>query len=285
MAACNSLIDGRDRGIWEAGQAASIEVLAAVVGNKPPDATAADALEADLRPYRDDLATTVESLAGLEPPADLVDAWDTFLGSGRTTLAALDQRLAALADWEATAASVAPDAGDPDAFESALAAVELLDRDCAVVFRDLGPLPEHAGFVAAAAAACTEAAERRRAGAFAADTDLALDAVVTAVTGDAIEPSDELVAALRRLAAEWQQTHDAWAAIDPADAPVPAEWQGTLTYAEQRAGLLTARADAVESGDAAAIAGAFALNASPGPGIGDLAALGLATRDCRALRA
>jgi len=59
MAACNSLIDGRDRGIWEAGQAASIEVLAAVVGNKPPDATAADALEADLRPYRDDLATTV----------------------------------------------------------------------------------------------------------------------------------------------------------------------------------------------------------------------------------
>jgi hypothetical protein len=168
----------------------------------------------------------------------------------------------------------------------ALLALGLLDRDCASVLHDPGPIVGYEVWVTRAAGACSGVAERRLLNGYQADADTAVAAFAAVVGGDPLPASDELPGALQRLADEWRSTYEEFAALDPAEAPVPAEWQRTIDYSRQRAELFAARAEAATGGDVTAIAAAFG-PADPAlePGFGDFSVLGLGARDCRAVQA
>lgn len=283
---CGELIDSRVHAVWADGSAASLRVLELAVGGGTPDPAEIEPLTSALAAYRDDFQVTVDALAELGPPDDYARLWATFVAEGTDTLAALDARLAALADWDAAVADVLPNVGNPDAVHDALSELGLLDRDCASVLHDPGPLEGYEGWVTRAAEACSVVAERRLLNHYEADADLAVDAFATVFGGKQVAATDELVGALERVAEEWQTTYESFAAVDPAESPAPDEWQHTIDYSAERAEVFAARAAAVADADPAAIQAAFA---APGPGMepgfGDFAVLGLAARDCRSVQA
>lgn len=287
---CRTVIDARDSSKAEAGLRAALEVLLLAREGELPDVDHAAELITSLAWYRSEIERTMVELRNVVPPPSLEDAWATVLSDGERASAVLDARLDAVdsGELEQLEAVVELTAGElggvsPEA-EAALAKLGLLGRDCATVFDDHGPLAGHEEFVVAAAAACSAAIERRQANGFADDERLVREAVAASAAGDRIEVVPPLRLAVDRMAAEWRLTHQAFAEVDPATSPAPAEWQTTIDAAADRQAAYEMRASALRSGDAVEIGEAF----RPGvaidtPAMGDLAALGLSRRDCRSV--
>ncbi|HWL44839.1 MAG TPA: hypothetical protein VNQ73_17990 [Ilumatobacter sp.] len=282
---CGELIDAREPAVWQAGTEASLRVLELSVTRQEPALDEVEDLTAALTLYRDDLLLSVDALGGLEPPDDLIADWQTVIGSGANAVATVEARLAAVTERTVASSDLTAEFDDVEAVGSALEALALVNRDCASVFREFGPAEGFEDFVTRAAGACTLVVERRLTNGYDDDADAALDTFATVLDGAPVEATPELIETLERLATEWHTTHGQFAALDPEMSPAPTEWQRTIDYATQRATLFEARAAAVSSGDPAKIETAFTLDPSLEPGLGDLAALGLAGRDCRAIRA
>lgn len=283
LATCSELIDTRDHAVWDDGAAASRRVVDLSESGTAPDAAETTALATALDRYGDALAATAARLAALTPPADLAEPWDTFVGAGAAVAEAVAGRSAAVSGWGTERPTIDPLPGDPEAVATALDTLGMLDRDCAAVFSDPGPLPGYEEFVTAAASACSEAVDRRAASGYDAASETALEALAATIGGEHLDAPDTVTAALDLLAAEWAATAAAFAAIDPATSPAPSEWQRSIDYAEQRAAVFAARSDAVATGDDAVVAAAFTIEPGLEPGLGDLVQLGLGSRDCRAL--
>lgn len=281
---CGELIDARVHAVWRDGIAASLRVLELAVGDQAPEPSEIGPLTEALTAYRDDFSITVEALAGLGPPEEFADDWETFVAQGTATLAALDARLAALADWDGAVDDVHPNVGAPPAVTAALEDLGLLDRDCATVLHDPGPMEGFEVWVTRAAEACSVVAERRLIDDYQADAELAAQALAVAVEGGTPAASDDLHQSLQRMSDEWRATYEGFAALDPAESPAPEEWQRTIDYSSQRADVYAARAEAAAAGDSVALSAALtATDPDHELGFGDFTQLGLASRDCRSV--
>lgn len=286
---CTEVLNARDASVFVAGRDASVRFLQLALADGPPDPAELDAVRADLAAVRDLLAA---DLATLTDAADLPE-WDAVLAPVEDTIAVLDVRIAAAdATWPPSPDDLRPGAAFAGADEEQVAA--FFRRDCAGLATRPGPLPEAPVFAAAAAHACRVAVDRRRLGGFADDVDVVLDLVLAQLEAagtegaDGADPTGADVAALSAVRDEWRRTYDDLAAVPTDDLGRvpggPEAWEAVLALAQDRIAGYGARVEAIEGGDADAIAEALRPAALGAPGW-DWTPLGLDGRDCAALSA
>lgn len=281
--ACSDVLNERDGDEVAAGRQAGLDAVLWAMGGDEPSADERTAGAEAIEAYRAELERTRDELARLDPGGDDAAAWDDLLALFDAPLDGLAVRAeqARTGEGESTPGEFEV---DDERLAAALEDLQLVGRDCEVVFAATGPTAEHRDFVVAAAEACTTIVSRRRAGGFEADAERVLAAVAQVVEGDAVGTGGGLAEALAAVEAEWEATVDDLAAVPEDDVPAPDEWATTLAAAEERIEIARVRGEALASGDEAELAAAF----EPGalmdhPSFGDLGALGLDRRDCRSI--
>jgi hypothetical protein len=279
--ACTDVVNDRDARAWDAGRAASLEILAQHLADPRRAPDDVDVLRARAEALRDQLSDARDRLEEVEG----VDDWDGLvLAPLHADLEALDARIAAATIEAWPDAVLAADPGTP-ASTDALAEAGLLGRDCEVLTSTPGPLPEAPDFAAAAADTCRAVVDRRRLGDFTAARDRVVEAVADVLQDGEVSDGDDVAEALTVVEAEWRTTYDDLAAVPTADLPRGAlsqAWAAALQLADDRAAGYARRAEALEAGDDAAIGEAFQPGALGAPGW-EWESLGLDRRDCRTI--
>jgi len=280
---CTDAINAHPR---EPGQPDPFEAVIGVIehaaADEVPDAATIGGWVDTLRPELEREQAIRDDLAALTSDDPAVQAaWDIVVSANDGGIARLQERIDLLngGDWDAIAAGF-PGPADPGPDTTdALVALGLGETQCLVVHSPTAAGVSDASHVfrSAVADACTTIQLRRLAADYDADADASVRAVVELLDDGAVTPSDELTAALRRVADEWRQTSAELAAIDAANAPVPAAWADVLAAAAERVTIFGDRAAATESGDADAVAAAFDLGRYEYPGF-DFEAAGVDQR-------
>lgn len=280
-AACTDVLNDRDRDIAEAAGKASLDVLGAALGGEKPSndelSSWRDALQAGLDQTQEEL----DLLRGVSEDA----AWDDVL-SPLADQATIYQSRLELTDesWPVDRSTVTPGPQDPDTETiEALATLDLTDRDCQSLVSDPGPDPDSREFITSAALTCSAIVERRAELDYTDLSNSALNLVAQAASGQDITPTAEDLAALRSLREEWEHTVEDLDGVT-ADPPDTEAWTAAQQLAEDRVQTYTERLDALESGDPATIAEAFAPGGPSATGW-PWSELGLEQRDCRAIDA
>lgn len=261
---------------------AGVEVIAATRNDGEPAQEQVSSWAAGLQGEVDRLESIQEALGELSPddPDDAAH-WQTIVSGSDAEAEALRARLQLLEeDWDEVRDQIEPMPAPSDDIEEALAALDLGRTDCHWVYAQAVVEPGSEDFVRDATTTCTEIANRRQAGGYAADADASLDVVLAIVQdGPPEELPTETAEALNRLHEEWVQTVDDLESVDPESASDPGVWSDTLDAARERAEISGDRAAAAESGDQAAIAEAFEIGRGEHPGPA-FAELGLDNRSC-----
>ncbi|MCW5695139.1 MAG: hypothetical protein KIS96_00240 [Bauldia sp.] len=285
-AECTAILNQRDATAFLTARGAALDLLYRAVTNQgPPPADEVPGILAALDAGILMLDAARDRLAGIAAP-DGPDAaaWVEILAGGAAAAEPYRTRRDALAaeTWDAARIRASVVVVSPG-FEEALSQLGFERRDCAVVFSAAGVVPGHTGFLAAAASACAAIVERRLAGGYDTASATVLAGVTRSFRGEPVA-SDNLVAAVAAMLAEWRATEADFARVPVDDVTDAAEWQLMLQAARDRIAGFELRAEALASGDTARITAAFARGvAFRVVGGADLASLGLEDRDCRAL--
>ncbi len=208
-----------------------VGVLGAIADGGEPAAATRATWANELTDHLEAAAATKERLTSVAP-AEVVSSYDG-------AVEVLEQRAGALTDGTWVQVRVA--------FGKRIDPPDVGVGDCAVVFTPylVQPPEQWREFTADAATICTEIANRRLLGGFAADSDRG--------------PTDaDIDQALGRIAAEWRSTADDFAIIDAATSPAPSAWAALGDLAAERVATAEQRRAAIATSNDAAIAAAFA---------------------------
>lgn len=285
LGTCTQVLNDRDHVVALEAARASEDVYTAVFADEVP--TASD-LDRWRRTLEAGIAQTNAELEVLRN-ASTDPAWAAVLIPLEESLATRTARLALTnGAW--------PVSDDAELFgpidleadvDAALAALGMTGRDCESLADDSGPVPAFEEFVTSAAITCSAILDRRGELGYPAQRLSMLDVVAQVVRGEPVDVTEEAVDAMRAVATEWELTRDDLAAI-PGDVPDTEAWDETQHRVQDRVDLYAGRLEALESGDAAQIAEAFApeqpetLDTLGKPDY-PWSRLGLDRRDCRSL--
>lgn len=141
--------------------------------------------------------------------------------------------------------------------DAALASLGMTGRDCESLAGDSGPVEAFEEFITSAAIVCSAVLDRRRDLGYPAVQETMLTIVAQVFREEPVEVTDDALDALRAMTTEWEQTADDLATI-PGTVPDEEAWEEAQQIVQDRAALYAERLEALESGDAARIAEAFA---------------------------
>lgn len=285
LSTCTQVLNDRDHVVDLEAARASEDIYTAVFADEVPSA-------ADLSRWRRTLeAGIAQTTAELEllRSASTDPAWASVLIPLEESLATQTARLDLTnASWPVgdDAALFGPLDLETDV-DAALASLGMTGRDCESLAGDSGPVPAFKEFITSAAIVCSAVLDRRRDSAYATAQQSMLAVVDQVGREEPVEVTPALLDAMRALATEWSQTADDLTTI-PGDVPDAEAWEETQQIVQERADLYAERVEALESGDAATIAEAFAPDPPESPetiGKPDYpwSRLELDRRDCRSL--
>ncbi|MCJ8151772.1 hypothetical protein [Shinella sedimenti] len=272
---CRAIIDGRNHQTFKAARDQTLELTAAHLrGEAPPTPAEAKTLSKLLQAVNVDLAAAIARLQSLPPSPKL----EAFLGYGQSRIDINKARIGFLADldnWQwPPADGLASSRYD---FKASTADLGFTDRDCTFVFDSLGNPPAIANFIAAVAPVCSAEYDRLI------KTDINqwrrhnIHIVAALRQNKLWDP--EAIAALHQLAVAWRDTTNSFRQAANAINSRPPQWVDVLSNMERQAAIFQNRAGATASGDAEAIAQAFAVRLS----VPDFRELGLQETSCIAL--
>lgn len=254
-AVCLDIIAARDYEVMEGAQSGMRDLLADTVrGNEPPASERAEALSALLEASNDEFARTIDALRAIAPEEpEAARHLETIFADAQYKIDVREARIALLAnagsaEWEwpmETALDVREGPSDLE-LQQAWDALGFTERECQFVFYSDGYPADFAAYWAEVARICSAIYDRRHAQAFALWSEDALDAFIAAQSG---APFPDVAASLESLAAEWAQTAQDLAAIEPSATPFPEKWEALLASAQSNADVYFARAEAVGTGD------------------------------------
>lgn len=285
LSVCTQVLNDRDQVVDLEAARSSEDVYTAVFADEVPSTAE---LSRWRRTIEAGIAQTTAELEVLRA-ASTDPAWAAVLIPLEESLATQSVRLGlANASW--------PIADDADLYgpldletdvDAALASLGMTGRDCESLAIDTGPTPAFKEFITSAAIVCSAVLDRRRDSGYATTQQSMLAVVDRVGREEPVEVTPELLEAMRAVANEWSQTVGDLAAI-PGDAPDDEAWVETRQIVQERADVYAGRVEALESGDAATIAEAFAPDPpEPDETIGKpdypWPLLDLDSRDCRSL--
>ena len=255
LSTCTQVLNDRDQVVALDAARSSEDVYTAVFADEVPSA-------ADLSRWRRTLeAGIAQTTAELEVlrSASTDPAWSAVLIPLEELLGRLEARL----DLTDASWPVSDDAalfGPIDLLtdvDAALASLGMTGRDCESLAGDSGPVEAFEEFITSAAIVCSAVLDRRRDLGYSAAQQSMLAAVAQVFREEPVEVTPELLDAMRAVATEWGQTADDLATI-PGTVPDDEAWEGAQQIVQDRADVYAERVEALESGDAARIAEAFA---------------------------
>lgn len=255
LSVCTQVINDRDKVVEQEAGRSSEDVYTAVFADTVPSAS-------DLSRWRRTIeAGIAQTTAELEilRAASTDPAWAAVLIPLEEQLGTLSVRLDLTnAPWpipdDATLFGPIDLETDVDA---ALASLGMTGRDCESLADDTGPVLPFTEFITSAAIVCSAVLDRRRDLDYPAAQQSMLAVVDQVGRDEPVEVTPELLAAMRAVATEWNETVDDLAAI-PGDVPDDEAWDETRQIVQDRADVYADRLEALESGDPATIAEAFA---------------------------
>lgn len=255
LSVCTQVLNDRDHVVALEAARSAEDVYTAVFADEVPAAT-------DLSRWRRTIeAGIAQTTAELEVlrAASTDPAWAAVLIGLEESLATLAVRLDLTnAPWPIAddAALFGPLDLETDV-DAALAVLGMTGRDCESLANDSGPVAAFSEFITSAAIVCSAVLDRRRDLAYPTAQQSMLAVVDQVGRVEPVEVTPELLDAMRAVATEWSQTVDDLATI-PGDVPDDDAWDETRQIVQDRADVYAGRVEALESGDAATIAEAFA---------------------------
>ena len=291
---CTDIVNGRSFEVWDAAEAAGIDVLTFAVDpptdQRQPTEEQVDTWVAAIEPRLDDLTAARQRLAELQGDADAISepvglAWSQIVIAGDDLIAAQTARLDGLTGDEpwATLARLVSPLPSPVVPPDALATLGMFLRDCEHVYTHQGVPDEAREFVTAAATACATIVTRRTASGFFDDEAVLFGAGYTLVDGGGVEITDELVAAVDGRVSEHTVSAAELAAVPVDGVPDAPAWQVRLDFELALVDYWTAVASALADGDPATAAGAIQTVVDVPIDTDPLSTLFLNQRDCRVL--